>query len=128
MLGRLETDDVQRRVRSARAVVVPSVWYEVFGRVVAEAYAAGVPVIASRIGGLPELVRDGETGHLVDPGDPDDLARALLAQENDPMGSQTMGAAARSLYDEAFSPQVIVDRLCSIYRGDAVVPTGELAA
>ena len=56
-------------LRSARALVVPSRWYEGQPRVILEAFAAGVPVLASRIGGLPELVEDGVNGRLVDVAD-----------------------------------------------------------
>jgi glycosyltransferase involved in cell wall biosynthesis len=58
-------------------LVVPSLIPEPFGIVVAEAYAHGLPVIASRTGGLPEIVREGETGFLVDPGSLEDLQTAM---------------------------------------------------
>lgn len=58
-------------------LVVPSLWREPFGRVVVEANAHGVPVLASRMGGLPEIVEDGATGYLFDSEDPDALAGLL---------------------------------------------------
>jgi len=61
----------------ALACIVPSECYEAFGRSVAESFACGVPVIASRLGGLPELVRDGENGWLFQPGDVDALSEYL---------------------------------------------------
>lgn len=64
-------------LRSADAVVVPSVCYENSPTVIYEAYLVGVPVIAARIGGIPELVVEGETGLLVTPGDEEDLIRAM---------------------------------------------------
>jgi glycosyltransferase involved in cell wall biosynthesis len=57
-------------------VLVPSLGYEAFGRTIVEAYAAGVPVVASRIGALPEVVEEGVTGLLAEPGDPDSWAEA----------------------------------------------------
>ena len=74
-------DDIRGHLASLDVLVVPSI---LDGRpvVVLESLAVGVPVIASRIGGLPALVRDGETGFLVEPGDTDAIARHLrrLAQ------------------------------------------------
>lgn len=70
-------DDAARLLMGADLVVVPSVWQEAFGLAALEPMAAGVPVIASRVGGIPEIVRDGETGLLVEPGDEAALEGAL---------------------------------------------------
>lgn len=70
--------------RQVDVVVVPSLWHEPFGRVVIEAFAHGIPVIASRRGGLAEIVEDGVTGMLVDPHEPDSLARAMRRLCADP--------------------------------------------
>jgi glycogen(starch) synthase len=63
--------------------VLPSIWPETFSIVLREALSAGLPVVASRIGAIPELIRDGENGLLVSPGSVDELAAALerLARE-----------------------------------------------
>jgi glycosyltransferase involved in cell wall biosynthesis len=61
------------------AVIVPSICYENSPTVIYEAYLVGVPIIASRLGGIPELVRDGETGLLVSPGDEQALRQAMLS-------------------------------------------------
>jgi len=76
-LGR--RSDVADLVAAADLVAVPSVWHEAFGYIVAEAMAGGRPVVASRIGGIPELIDDGETGLLFPPGDSRALAAALGA-------------------------------------------------
>ncbi|MFY0038682.1 glycosyltransferase, partial [Acinetobacter baumannii] len=68
---------MRTRIGRAAALVVPSLWYEGLPMVVAEAFAAGTPVIASRIGALAHLVEDGVTGLLVAPGDPAALAEAI---------------------------------------------------
>ncbi len=74
-LGR--RDDLPRLLGSATVVVVPSLWAEAFGLTVVEAMAAGVPVVATRTGGIPELIADGQTGLLVPPNDPEALADAI---------------------------------------------------
>jgi glycosyltransferase involved in cell wall biosynthesis len=63
--------------RDSHVLLAPSVAPESFGIVIAEAYSYGLPVIASRVGAYPEIVRDGETGFLVEPGSVDDLYSAL---------------------------------------------------
>ena len=68
-LGRLEREEVRSTLLQADAVVVPSLWYETFSLIAHEAYAAGVPVVASRLGALAEAVRQGVDGLLVPPGD-----------------------------------------------------------
>lgn len=90
-LGRRE--DVPRLLRSAAVAVVPSVWAEAFGLTVVEAMAAGVPVVASRVGGIPELVTDGVTGLLVPPGDPAALAAGIHRLLDD---AELRGAIARA--------------------------------
>ena len=92
-LGR--RDDVPRLLAGATVAVVPSLWAEAFGLTVVEAMAAGVPLVASETGGIPELVDDGETGVLVPPGDPRALADALralliLRQEREEMARRAL--------------------------------------
>jgi glycosyltransferase involved in cell wall biosynthesis len=84
---------VRAHLAHADLVVVPSV-SEVLGTVVIEAMAAGVPVVATTVGGLPEVVVDGETGVLVPPRDPRALATAVDRLLGDPVARRWMGAAA----------------------------------
>ena len=77
------------------AGIVPSIWPDPCPTVAMEAMATGKPVIASRVGGLPEIVADGETGILVTPGDPDALRAALAMVIDDPKLAARMGAAGR---------------------------------
>jgi glycosyltransferase involved in cell wall biosynthesis len=70
-------DEVERAYSSARVLAVPSLWPEPFGIVGLEAMLHGLPVVASRVGGIPEWLRDGETGYLSEPGDPLDLSEKL---------------------------------------------------
>lgn len=98
----------------ARFLVVPSVWYETFGLVVAEAFAKGTPVIASRLGALPELVDDTVNGLLVTPGDITGLARAIetMAAAADPA---RMRRAARASFEAGLDGASNLSLLESIY-------------
>lgn len=75
------------------ALVVPSVWPEVFGVVIAEAYTYGKPAIAGRVGGIPEVVKDGVTGFLVPPGDVDALTEVLCHVAQYPVSVRQMAPA-----------------------------------
>jgi glycosyltransferase involved in cell wall biosynthesis len=80
-------------LRTADVFVAPSRWPEPFGNTVAEALATGLPVIASRVGGIPEVTEDAAI--LVPPDDPDALAAAIAGLADDPALRQSLGAAAR---------------------------------
>lgn len=99
----------------SRAVVVPSVSHEGAGKVVLEAYAAGVPVLASRAGGLPEVVQDGTTGLLLPPGDPVAWERAAERLLDD-AESERMGEAGWRLWKEQYGPEQGLTRLEEAYR------------
>jgi glycosyltransferase involved in cell wall biosynthesis len=82
--------------------------------VVCEAMAAGVPVVASRVGGLPDLVEDGGSGLLVRPGEAEDLARALVSLLLDPEAARRLGARGRRLA-AGRSHERLVDRMTQLY-------------
>src|SRR5262249_8229531 len=92
--GHLPREQLLEELSTARAVSVPSRCYEGFPRVIVEAYAARVPVIASRVGSLVELIDDGNTGLHVTPDDPDDMARALRQIADAPSVAEQMGERA----------------------------------
>ena len=93
-LGALPREEVFERMRSATALVFPSIWYENQPLAILEAFASGLPVIASRIGALPELVVDGETGLLFAPADTTDLASKLRWVMANPRAVSEMGQRA----------------------------------
>jgi glycosyltransferase involved in cell wall biosynthesis len=113
--GRLPKPEVFDILRRARCVVLPSVCDESFGLVLAEAAALGVPAVASRVGGVPEVVAAG-AGELVAPGDPHALASALAGAAGDPDGWHERGAAARRHYEEAFTAERAYDQILVAYR------------
>ena len=114
-LGALPADDVRREMEHAAALVVPSVWYENFPRTIVEAFAAGLPVIASRIGALAGIVADGTTGLLFEPGDAQDLAQKIAWAKAHPAEMAAMGRLARAQYEAQFSADVNYRRLLAIY-------------
>jgi glycosyltransferase involved in cell wall biosynthesis len=100
---------VRAAMRRCLALVLPSIWPEPFGMVVAEALSAGRPVIASAIGGIPELVRDGREGLLVAPGDVSALSSALERicrdrQLRETLAQHALGAAERYAPDAVLPP------------------------
>jgi len=104
-LGRRDAAGVRALLRGAAALVVPST-YEGMPLVVLEAMEAGVPVVASRVSGIPEVVEDGSTGWLVPPEDPGALARALAEVLADPATARRRGEAGRARVEERFRPAV----------------------
>jgi len=90
--------------------------YEGFGRVMVEAAAAGRPVVATDTAGAKDIVRDGETGLLCPPRDPDRLAASLLKLLSAPDRSAAMGAAARRWVKEQFDPERLAQKIISAWR------------
>ncbi len=92
---------------------------EGLGRVILEAMAAGKPVVASRVGGIPEMVVDGETGFLVTPGDSRELAERILAILADRERAAEFGRAGRRRVEQRFSMRSMMDQTLAIYRAVA---------
>ena len=105
-LGRCGPARVAGFLAGARALVVPSI-YEGMPLVVLEAMAQGLPVVASRVSGIPEVVVDGETGWLVPPEDPAALAAALREVLGDPAEAERRGSAGRRRATELYRPEVV---------------------
>jgi glycosyltransferase involved in cell wall biosynthesis len=118
--GHLGTDALAAVIEQARAVVLPSEVNENAPLSVLEAYAAGRPVIGSRIAGIPELVREEETGALFATGDSDALADALARFGALPDSRlAAMGAAGRQWVESDFSAAAYRQRVLELYRSIA---------
>jgi glycosyltransferase involved in cell wall biosynthesis len=108
--------DVRPLLEEADLLVLPSVRREGLGIAVLEAMAAGVPVVASRCGGIPEVVEDGRTGRLVEPGDSGELARVIAEVLLDPATGAELAAAARASVEDRFDVGSTAKRLKRLYQ------------
>ncbi len=114
-LGPLPNREILALYPLAEVVVVPSVIPDALSRVILEAMAAARPVIATRVGGSPELVLDGKTGLLVERNDPDSLAAAMLTLLGDDALRCALGAAGRRHLESLAGEGGSADRLLDVY-------------
>src|SRR5262245_3382346 len=116
-LGHLTGEALHAAIREARAVVLPSEWYENAPVSVLEAYALGKPLVGARIGGIPELVREPDTGLSFASGDAKSLGAALYEMMNrSDVEIERMGHSARSWVEQEFTTAAYRDRILHIYR------------
>ena len=114
-LGHKTPAEVAAEMAEAAFLILPSQVYENFPMVVAEAYCQGLPIIASRIGALEEIVDDGATGLLFSSGDAYDLATKVRWAHQHQEAMRIMGANARRVYEEKYSPSINFAQLANIY-------------
>lgn len=126
-LGFQPAAEIRDRMASVQFLIVPSIGLETFGMVVIEAFSCGTPVIASRLGGLEELIEDGVTGLLAPPGDARALAEKIAWAETHPKEMQRMGKAARMEYEIKYTPERNYRMLMEIYE-DAIAAASTKAA
>lgn len=115
-LGHVPAEELARRLQDAAVAVVPSLWPENLPYAVAEAQAAGRGVVASRIGGVPEMIDDGVDGVLVEPGDAIALANAVGALLDDPIATRRLGAAGWRRVSVAMAPEPHLRQIEGHYR------------
>lgn len=113
--GHLTPDHLTPVMKSARFLVFPSECYEGFPLTIAEAFACGVPVIASRLGAMQEIVEDGRTGLHFTPGDAEDLAAKVEWAWTHPDEMHEMGRAARAEYEAKYTAERNYQMLMQIY-------------
>ncbi len=115
-IGRLEEQELSDLIGNARFLVMPSEgYYETFGMVIIEAYSRGVPVVASNIGVVPELVSDKQTGLLFEPGNAHDLAEKARWMWLHPAEAVTMGGNGFNIYKERFTQEQCYQTLLEVY-------------
>jgi glycosyltransferase involved in cell wall biosynthesis len=114
-LGDRPNKEVLELMKKARLVVFPSEWYETFGRVIAEAFSCGTPVIAADIGAASELVQQDVTGKLYAPGDAAALSRCVDDLHDDADLLRTMGENARDEFLRKYTAERNLDMMRSIY-------------
>ena len=130
--GHCPPERVQQIVGDAEFLIIPSIWHEPFGRVAIEALAAGTPIVASRIGGLTEIIQHGHTGWHFTPGDADDLTQAIQAMHGDQAAS--IRHAAREEFMSKYTEAVNYGQLINIYEaalanaGQSRIPRKDLPA
>ena len=118
-VGRQQGDALRQLLGGAVGVVVPSIWYENQPFSILEAFAAHKTVIASDLGGMTELVADGQRGRLVPPGDSQALADAMTWLTTHPAEARALGAAAYDYVAAEHSPHRHYQRLLAIYAAAA---------
>ncbi len=113
-LGVQSAESVANALSQTDLLVLPS-YEETFSMCVAEAMAAGVPVVASRVGGVPYLVEEGVTGLLVPPGNVPDLAKAISTLLSNAQLRERMGLAARAKAQAEYAPRVVAEKTMAVY-------------
>ncbi|MBO7391961.1 MAG: glycosyltransferase family 4 protein, partial [Verrucomicrobia bacterium] len=109
--------EVLRRLAECSFLIFPSVWYETFGLTLIEAMALGKPILASNLGGRPDIIQDGVQGVLYDPFKPGALEegiRRMICMS--PEKRRQMGRAGRERYLRDFTPEVNYRQLIEIYQ------------
>jgi glycosyltransferase involved in cell wall biosynthesis len=115
-LGSLANEQLRKIFLRAVFSLFPSLWYEGMPTVILESYAAGVPVISSRLGSMASMVKQGETGYLFEPGDERALIQAVEQLCGDSVAYQKMRRLARREYEENYTPDKNYEILMSIYK------------
>jgi glycosyltransferase involved in cell wall biosynthesis len=115
-LGMRDRSYVQQTMAHATILILPSTWDEAFPVVIAEAFAAGLPIVASRLGAMAELIEDGQTGRLFVPGDATQLARTIESVVARPRELQAMRLRARAQYEQKYTAAANYPQLLAIYK------------
>jgi glycosyltransferase involved in cell wall biosynthesis len=114
-LGRLTYRETLDWIGRARFLVFPSLWYEGMPRTIIEAYAKGTPVIASRLGGMVEMVKEGETGMLFQPGNSNELAIKIQQMAEISNNESSFRINARLEYESKYLAEQNWERFLQIY-------------
>jgi glycosyltransferase involved in cell wall biosynthesis len=115
IVGRRPHAEIVALMKHARMLVFPSEWYESFPLTLVEAFACGVPVVASRLGSVAEIVKEGRSGLLFAPGNTEELAGQVARLWQHPDEAQQMGQEARAIFEEKYTAQRNYHMLRAIY-------------
>lgn len=115
-VGWIPRERINYYYQNSNLLVVPSVWYEVCGIVILEAFATGRPVVASRIGGIPDVINDNLNGYLVEPKNPNQLAKKIINILSDKDLAVKMGRKGRKLVEEKYNIKTHVNKHLKIYK------------
>lgn len=115
-LGQISKKKVQEKMKASSFLIMPSIWYETFGLVIIEAFANGLPVIASKMGSMEEIIENGKTGLLFEPGNPIDLANKINELISSPKLIKQMSLNAHNEYIEKYTPKQNYAMLMKIYK------------
>jgi len=116
LIGFKKHNELNKLIQKCRFTILPSLWYENAPMSILESFACGKPVVASRIGGIPELVKEGYNGLLFEPGNVEDCKEKILRLWNDRQLCRKMGENARDYVEKNFNPEDHYQKLMSIYR------------
>ncbi len=108
--------DIAKLYYASDLIVVPSVQPDSFPTVILESMACGLPVVASRIGGIPEMIEDGKTGYLFSPGNLNELSELIIKLLKSPELMKQMGDAGRKKVQETFTITNMIDNITNIYK------------
>lgn len=115
-MGRQGHSVISKELSTTPYLIFPSEWYETFGLTIIEAFSHAVPVIASRIGVMAEIVKDGVTGLHFTPGNADDLHAKVHWANEHPNQMLEMGRNARREYEDKYTPEKNLSQILDIYR------------
>ena len=115
VLPYLPQEQLKEEIRKSLFTLAPSLYYDNSPMAILESFALGKPVVGARIGGIPELIQDGETGLTFEPGNAQDLRARILGLLQDPEKIAEMGRKARLLVERKFSPDAHYEGLMRLY-------------
>lgn len=111
----IENEKIPALYALSTVFAFPSIWSEPFGRVIIEAMAVGTPVVATAVGGIPEIIEHEKNGILVPPGDPAALAESTISLLGDPEKCARIGEQGKKTVDTKYTPEVVGPRVLEIY-------------
>ncbi|CAN5362493.1 glycosyltransferase family 4 protein [soil metagenome] len=114
-VGPKKNDEVLTYLKACRALIFPSIWYEGFPVTILEAFSTSTLVIASKLGGMAEIIQDQENGLLFEAGNPDKLVSTIIELSSNPERAAEIGENGHTSYLERYTPQINYEQLTDVY-------------